>query len=200
MSLALLMMLSQVAVPPVAVITPARPPVPKGSPGAWATNDDYPADALRAGSEGRVTFSLSVSADGTPTACTIVASSGNSSLDETTCRLVTERARFTPARDSAGAAITGTYMNSVRWVIPQVEAQAFRVSVLATVTTEGRLTDCRMESVAGSRSKLRLGPVPCPPNVRYAPFTDAGGKAVLGQIRLITELQVVEPAPVSRRP
>ncbi len=80
--------------------------------------DDYPMAAIRRNEAGTVTTDLAVSAEGQVAACTVVESSGSSDLDVTTCRVLTQRARFNPARDRSGAAITGHYTKRVRWVLP----------------------------------------------------------------------------------
>jgi len=113
--------------PPAPVAAPAPPPppppqrpkpVPRGRSGSWATNDDYPARALREEAQGTTRFTLTVGPDGRASDCQVTGSSGNSSLDETTCRLMRQRSRFDPALDSNGKPTTGTWSNSVRWEIP----------------------------------------------------------------------------------
>ncbi len=73
------------------------------------TYEDYPRDAIRAGMEGTVIVDLTVSERGTVADCRIVKSSGYRILDDTTCRLITERAKFIPEKDSNGIAIKSTY-------------------------------------------------------------------------------------------
>lgn len=63
---------------------------------------DYPGDASRAGATGSVTAHFDVGPDGRVSGCVVVRSSGNASLDRTTCRLIEQRFRFEPARDAAG--------------------------------------------------------------------------------------------------
>lgn len=92
---------------------------PATNPGSWATNDDYPASAMREEREGTTGFKLTVGVDGLPTQCEIISSSGHADLDTTTCRLIMERARFTPGRDKNGKVVGGTYSNRIRWQIPE---------------------------------------------------------------------------------
>jgi protein TonB len=68
---------------------------------------DYPDDASRARRTGSVTTRLDIAPDGRVTGCTIIRSSGTPSLDRTTCRLIEQRFRFEPARDSAGNPVPG---------------------------------------------------------------------------------------------
>lgn len=101
---------------PVAPPPPKRAnPVPKGNPGRWVSNDDYPSRAIREEAQGTVRFSLTVGADGRVSDCTITGSSGNSTLDDTACRLLRQRARFDPKLDSEGNPTTGTWSSSFRW-------------------------------------------------------------------------------------
>jgi protein TonB len=127
-----------VAVPPPAlVITPraaapapvpvAAPPAPrvsqaaglKGNPADYFDAESYPSDALAAEASGRVVATLTVGADGRVSDCVIVTSSGNASLDRTTCAISKRRIRFTPAKDENGNPIVTTYRLPVRWTLPQ---------------------------------------------------------------------------------
>lgn len=105
--------------PPAAPRTPPKGAVPKGNPGSWATPDDYPSRALREEREGTTRFRVSVGPDGRVTDCQITGSSGSPDLDEAACKNITRRARFNPATDGNGQPTTGSYANSVRWVIPK---------------------------------------------------------------------------------
>jgi protein TonB len=93
--------------------------MPTGNPGGWVTTDDYPPAAARAGLEGRTGFRLDIGSDGRATACTVVSSSGSNELDRTACRLLQRRARFTPAKDVEGQAITSHYSGTVVWTLPR---------------------------------------------------------------------------------
>lgn len=80
--------------------------------------DDYPASAIRAGAEGTVLTRFVVSRSGRPTNCMVAQSSGNAALDEVSCRIVTERFRFEPARDPAGKRIEETHEQRFIWRLP----------------------------------------------------------------------------------
>jgi protein TonB len=106
-------------IPPVAPpAPPMAPPAPrkvqsaqsaKGDLRSLFSGDDYPAAAQAAGAEGTVQASLTIGPTGAVVACNITRSSGNSSLDSTTCNILRRRAKFTPARDSNGNATTDQY-------------------------------------------------------------------------------------------
>lgn len=119
---------------PPPVITPTAPPAPpappapkpsqavgakpRGNPGDWVTTDDYPPGAIRNGEKGRTGFKLDIGTDGRVTNCTVTSSSGFSDLDQTACRQLQRRGRFSPAKDTAGNAIATSYTSSVLWQLP----------------------------------------------------------------------------------
>lgn len=111
-------------VPPVT--EPTQPPAhvpraaaPRGDPGRWVSENDYPARALREERAGVTGFRLSIGADGRVTGCQVVRSSGSADLDDAACDRVSRRARFDPATDASGARTTGSYVGAVRWTIPR---------------------------------------------------------------------------------
>ena len=112
-----------VIIPPPAPVAPPPPPpppkranpIPKGNPGRWVSNDDYPSRAIREEAQGTVRFSLTVGPDGRVSGCSVTGSSGNSTLDDTACRLLRQRARFDPKLDSNGNPTTGTWASSFKW-------------------------------------------------------------------------------------
>lgn len=120
---------------PVQIIEPPSPPPPPPPPpppeakkveparakanlGSYVSDADYPAAALRSEEQGATRFRLTVGPDGRVKDCVVTGSSGSSSLDATTCRLMKSRARFTPARDSNDNPVGDTVSNTIRWVLP----------------------------------------------------------------------------------
>ena len=105
---------------------PAQPPKPSLArdlqPGAdrlrWITTEDYPASALRQGIQGSVVISAMIGPDGKVRSCLVTQSSGSQLLDDTTCRLYSKRAHFTPARDPDGNPIAAQRIDRFRWQIP----------------------------------------------------------------------------------
>src|SRR5690606_11034390 len=108
-----------VYIPPAPPAPPAvnksAPAKPKGSPGRWVTDDTYPARAKREERAGTTGLRPQVRSDGRPTGCDVTSSSGNSDLDETACRLMMRRARFSPPLDSDGNPTTGTWSSRFTW-------------------------------------------------------------------------------------
>lgn len=114
--------------PPPAPPPPPPPPEapkaaekasPRGDPASWASPDDYPSASLRNEEQGTTSFRVEIGTDGKVTSCAVTKSSGFPALDETTCKLVTRRARFKPAKDTSGNPVADSYSNRVRWQIPK---------------------------------------------------------------------------------
>lgn len=78
---------------------------------------DYPVASMRAGEEGQVGVTVTVTASGAPSACRVIESSGFAGLDQATCPLVVQRARFEPARNAAGRAVPGEYSTRIAWLL-----------------------------------------------------------------------------------
>ena len=116
-------------IPPVAVAPPPppAPPPPRKTQSATSARgdlrtlfspDDYPASAQAAGAQGTAQAQLTVSPDGRVTGCTLTRSTGNSALDAATCSILRRRAKFVPARDSNGNAVSDTVSTPpIRWVL-----------------------------------------------------------------------------------
>ncbi|MDL2352075.1 MAG: energy transducer TonB [Pseudomonadota bacterium] len=89
-----------------------------GSPAAWLTTNDYPADALRAGHNGIIQFRLDVDERGKVAGCHVLRRFKPDDFAKLTCDLLTKRAHFEPALDAANKPVKWYYINTVRFVIP----------------------------------------------------------------------------------
>jgi protein TonB len=78
-------------------------------------NSDYPKAAKRAEAGGTVLTRYTIGMDGRVQNCVVTQSSGNAELDSTTCRLVRERYRYAPARDTEGRPVTDVQMDRHIW-------------------------------------------------------------------------------------
>ncbi|HKT16084.1 MAG TPA: TonB family protein [Allosphingosinicella sp.] len=120
-----------VPIAPPPVITPTAPPAPPPPPppkieparakanlASYVSNDDYPDAALRNEEQGVTAFRLEVGPDGRVVNCTVTSSSGSTTLDNATCRIMKSRARFTPATDSSGKKVSDSTSSRIRWVLP----------------------------------------------------------------------------------
>lgn len=102
--------------------TPAFAPVgarPSNNLQSWITTEDYSRSDLTRNREGTASYRLVVGSNGRVDACEITTSTGHTSLDTATCRLIERRARFNPATNGQGNRVVGTYSGSVTWQIPE---------------------------------------------------------------------------------
>jgi protein TonB len=90
--------------------------VPRGNVARWATNDDYPAAAMREEREGVAGYRLTVDAAGRIANCEIISSTGHADLDAETCKVVQRRGRFNAAPAGSPSRF---YENHIRWSIPR---------------------------------------------------------------------------------
>jgi TonB family protein len=140
---------------------------PRGNPGYWISDADYPVAAIWERQSGAVKTRLDLDAQGEPTGCTITASSGSKVLDKATCELLRGRAHFFPARDAAGKPVASSYNSTFTWVLPDGEG-AFgswvyfsQISIVA-----GQIAGCSQQSNGAGFSRIagpcgRMGaPVP----------------------------------------
>jgi protein TonB len=72
-------------------------------------DDDYPDAASRARVGGEVETRFTILPTGRVAGCRITLSSGDASLDATTCRLIEKRFRFRPATNAAGDPVPSQY-------------------------------------------------------------------------------------------
>jgi TonB family protein len=87
------------------------------------SDEDYPAAAQKKGEEGTVQVELTVGTDGRVTGCKILRSSNSANLDTATCKILTLRARFTPARDSKGRPVVDKYITPpITWRLAEEES------------------------------------------------------------------------------
>lgn len=107
---------AQPPAPPAAKkVEPARA---RANLASYVSDEDYPSSAVRNEEQGTTRFRLGVGPDGRVKDCSVTSSSGSSALDATTCRLMKQRAKFTPARNSDGEATSDTVTSAIRWVLP----------------------------------------------------------------------------------
>jgi protein TonB len=83
------------------------------------STDDYPVEAIRREEQGTVAFRLSISRRGNVSDCVVTSSSGSDALDQATCDIIEDRARYEPARDAQGKRIPAEDSSRIRWVLPE---------------------------------------------------------------------------------
>ncbi len=103
---------------PISSFTPVGAK-PRNDPAAWLSTDDYRPSWVRRKLTGLARFRLEIAANGRVTDCTLTGSTGHGVLDTATCKLVTQRARFEPARSGTGEAVASSYSGAVLWQLPE---------------------------------------------------------------------------------
>ena len=81
--------------------------------------EDYPPEAIAAGEQGRTAFEVLLGTDGRVKQCVVTEGSGSPILDSQTCRLMTERLRFTPAEDEDGRPMEARAAGALTWQLPK---------------------------------------------------------------------------------
>lgn len=160
----------------VAAQTPARAPAVLAT---LFSDEDYPLEAVRNHEQGTVQFRLTVGIDGTPTECAIDATSGSALLDDTTCRLLLERARFEPARDEKGKPVPDDVTGRIVWRLPPGEPEGREEAALNLWST----------CLFGEAAKLALGDLPPEEIARRAFPLCLALEAVAGR-------EIEEPSPI----
>jgi len=118
-----------------------------GNPGDWFDQNSYPKEAIRAGAQGRVVVDIVIDERGVLSQCSVFVSAGNAALDQATCDLAMKKARFTPARDTTGRAISSKARLPVRWVLPagMGPAKTFSFVDRLEIAPDGTLISCEVE-------------------------------------------------------
>lgn len=182
------------AMPAIAEPAP-RPAIPDGNPGNWVRENDYPDDASKAHAQGVTGFRLLIGLDGKVTGCEITASSGYASLDQATCRILTERAQFKPARDRKGNPVAGSWSSRFRWVY--VDRGPQTVKAMTTVETfivepDGTPSNCQVTR-EGMELTDAKSPSVCALNERFTPFRNHAGSPVRKKVIVTRTVAVSDP-------
>ncbi|MBV2148746.1 energy transducer TonB [Sphingobium sp. AS12] len=157
---------------------------PASYPGTWASDLDYPPEAIRLTKRGTTSFLVLVSPQGKVASCFVTQSSDVPELDKRTCVLLSVRASFKPAADENGQPVYDTYKGSINWrhmdrpnrsLAPKPELddtdfelqvaklpnglQQQRVVVIVRMDTSGRVAYC--EHQPQTAVSQQLGAVAC---------------------------------------
>jgi TonB family protein len=106
-------LLKQWGVDPAAIAQLKALPEPTGRANEWVQWKDFPPAAF--GKQGASTIRYVVGQDGRVHDCAIAESSGTPLLDETSCKLFAQRARYKPAVGANGAPTEATIVQTVSW-------------------------------------------------------------------------------------
>jgi TonB family protein len=99
-------------------------PEPCGTMRQWFRDTEYPPEAWDHQKSGLTRVRGTIGIDGRVSDCVILQGSGSLSLDETTCRLVRERAIFMPARDAKGSPVPSRFVGGVDWRLEESQPDA----------------------------------------------------------------------------
>ena len=112
-------MLSLLIAVALAQTSDQKAPTPEaGNIASLLSGDDYPAEAQKSNFEGEVILDLTITKEGRVRDCRVKQSSGYPILDDKTCAIMIERARFTPARNSLGEPVEDVYRTpKIRWAL-----------------------------------------------------------------------------------
>jgi TonB family protein len=174
-----------------------KSPVPTGNAGLWVTTNDYPSAALREEREGLVGFRLTVGPDGMVKNCEIISSSGSPDLYTTACLLISQRARFTPAKNAKGQPQAGNYSNRVRWQIPSKGQNVAlnlpipkegQISYGFTVDENGKASDCKMSGPSVTEDSK----TPCDAEVTFQPYYNDKGERIKVRVETSHVVNIIE--------
>ncbi|MEZ5655886.1 MAG: energy transducer TonB [Sphingobium sp.] len=136
--------------PPPIPPEPAHRATPRGNPGDWVVQDDYPEEALYTDIAGEVGFRLFLNTMGKVAFCEVIASSGFEILDNAACDVISMRASFKPARNGEGRPVADTWTSRLVWRIPEPAPQKFEekhfVSVYS-IDESGKLVSCSNRNI-----------------------------------------------------
>lgn len=111
----------------------------------------YPRASIRRGEEGAVEFRVVLNREGKIESCAITRSSGFVNLDDRTCDLMVETARFAAIRDASGWRARSVHDGRIVWRIPddQVPDTMAAPNRSIKVSAEDRIV-CRRQLRRGS--------------------------------------------------
>jgi hypothetical protein len=90
---------------------------PTGALGGWFTNEDYKRVVKSRRIDGQIVLLLKTAADGTPSGCKAV-DSPDPEINEGTCAVALQRARFKPPLDADGKPMASYAVLPVSWIKP----------------------------------------------------------------------------------
>lgn len=97
----------------------ASAPKPLKDWASYVSAYDYPMSAIASRSQGETYALIDVEVNGQASNCRVIRSSRNEALDKATCKIVTERARYDPAKNSKGESIRAPLYLTFHWELPR---------------------------------------------------------------------------------
>lgn len=100
---------------PSSQATLAKPAVPLSSPASWFSTNAFPSTAAMGGHNGYVQFRLDVDETGLVTACHVLGRTNPDEFADLSCRILAQRAKFSPAFNAEGKPVKSFNVNKVIW-------------------------------------------------------------------------------------
>ena len=92
---------------------------PEKSLVSYFSSDDYPSVAVHEDATGTVQMMTLIDETGKIASCMVIGTSGYASLDAQSCAIITVRAKFRPAVDTAGKPAKSGLVSRIRWMLPE---------------------------------------------------------------------------------
>ena len=106
--------------------------LPKAEIAKLFTDQDYPNKLVEKGIQGSVCALLTIDSNGAVTACRAIESSRTVELDELTCAIFRKRARYAPAIDKTGKAVSAPSYFRVNWMVEGSGSGSYRINSAPT--------------------------------------------------------------------
>ena len=104
--------------------------------------------AVLLGQEGTTEVELTVGSHGRTTNCAVVETSRYPALDDATCKVLSNRARFSPARDEQGRPTVGSFTQRVTWRVNgnTLPVKPWAIRLLVSLDEKGQPGYCAIEA------------------------------------------------------
>lgn len=86
-------------------------------PGRWLKPRDFPREALSQGQSGIVQIRLDIDEKGAVNGCHILHRTNPDQFADISCKLITQRAKLSPALDASGKPVRSFYVTKILWLI-----------------------------------------------------------------------------------
>jgi TonB family protein len=167
------------------------------------TDEDYPEKALQAEEQGPVQIEVKVSAKGVPESCAVKSSSGSETLDARTCELFMTRARYAPAHNVRGKAVSGRAKHFVTWALnngagqmPTYPRSAWTSHYTMILAADGTVRGCSTQTPLAPQVTCRAGTFPADVAAQFVKTTGTE----LAEFRSEEAFSPSDPAPVPPMP
>lgn len=116
----------------------------------------YPKRALAAGEQGVVYFNVMLDRDGHPTECEVTKSSGFRRLDEETCTIIVQHAKFKPVQDETGSRTASKHEGAINWRLPSGSIATAPATQVAQASAPEKMICRRVEKTGSLVARERV--------------------------------------------